>query len=78
MEGKMDEYLTTKELSARIKLTPGTIRNMVCRGDFKLGVHYVKAGPRRLLFLWSGIADWLHDGGASKISTYKEKILTNI
>ena len=68
MEDDIDEYLTTKELSSKIKLTPGTIRNKVCRGDFKLGVHYVKAGPRRLLFLWSGIADWLHDGEASKIS----------
>jgi hypothetical protein len=66
MEINLDEYLTTNELSARIKLTPGTIRNMVCRGDFKLGVHYVKAGPRKLLFLWSAIERWLHGEAASK------------
>lgn len=56
----MDGYLTTKELSARIKLIPDTIRNMVCRGQFKLGTHYVKPGPRKLLFLGSGIESWLH------------------
>lgn len=47
MEVDIDEYLTTKELSARIKLTPGTIRNMVSHGQFKVGIHYVKAGPRK-------------------------------
>lgn len=68
----MDEYLTTKELSARIKLTPGTIRNMVCRGQFKIGIHYVKAGPRKLLFLWSGIADFLHGGTTPEISDSRQ------
>ena len=68
MEDDMDEFLTTKELSARIKLTPSTIRNMVCRGDFKPGVHFVRAGRRKLLFLWTGIAQWLHGRGpADKI-----------
>jgi hypothetical protein len=65
MEEKMEEYLTTKELSARIKLTPGTIRNMVSSGQFGQGTHYVKAGPRKLLFLWSRIEGWLHEGVSS-------------
>jgi hypothetical protein len=56
----VEEYLTTKELSTRIKLAVGTIRNMVYHGQFKLRIHYVKAGPRKLLFLWSGIESWLH------------------
>jgi hypothetical protein len=67
MEDDLDEYLTTKELSARIKLTPGTIRNMVWRGDFKPGVHYVKAGRRKLLFLWSGISAWLENAGKPSV-----------
>jgi hypothetical protein len=54
------------------KLTPGTIRNMVSHGQFKVGIHYVKAGPRKLLFLWSGIADWLHEGAICKISVSRK------
>jgi hypothetical protein len=64
----MEEYITTRELSARIKVTPGTIRNMVCRGQLEAGIHYVTGGPGKLLFLWSAIEDWLHAGTASKIS----------
>jgi hypothetical protein len=70
--GSMEEYLTTEELSDRIKLAPGTIRNMVYRGQFKLGIHYVKTGPRKLLFLWSGIADFLHGGTTPEISDSRQ------
>ena len=28
----MEQYLTTQELSGHIKMTPGTIRNLVWRG----------------------------------------------
>ena len=68
----MEEYLTTRQLSDRIGLAQGTIRTKVCKGDFKKGVHYLKAGPRKLLFLWSGIEDWLHTGAASKISDSRQ------
>jgi len=56
----MEEYLTTKELAARIKHAPGTLRNMVCRGVFTRNIHYVKAGGRLLLWKWSGVYEWLH------------------
>ena len=58
----MEEYLTTKELSARIKMTEGTIRNLVWKRVFKEHIHYVKPTPRKLLFLWRGIETWLHGG----------------
>lgn len=38
----MEEYLTTKELSIRIKMAPGTIRNLVWKKSFLEGIHYVK------------------------------------
>jgi hypothetical protein len=56
----MEEYLTAKELSKRIKMADGTIRNLVCKGVFIKGRHYVKPTPRKLLFIWSGIEAWLH------------------
>ena len=56
----MEHYLTTQELSERIKMTPGTIRNLVWRGDLIANVHFVKPTPRKLLFVWSAIENWLY------------------
>jgi hypothetical protein len=78
MKDDLEEYLITRELSDRIKRSPGTIRNMVCRGQLKLGIHYVKPGNGRLLFLWSAIEDWLHAGPASKTSASQKRRLINI
>ena len=71
----MNEYLTTKELSSRIKMAPGTIRNLVWKKTFKENVHYVKPTGRKLLFVWSAVSTWLH--GQSQVST-QEKSLINI
>ena len=56
----MEKYLTTIELSRRIKMTPGTIRNLVYRRVLKENTHYVKPTPRKLLFKWKAIEKWLH------------------
>lgn len=55
-----EEYLTTTELSDRIKMAPGTIRNLVWKKEFKENVHYLKPTPRKLLFIWSQVDNWLH------------------
>jgi hypothetical protein len=54
-----EEYLTIGQLSARINYSPQSIRNMMSRGVFQLGIHYVKP-RRRVLFKWSTIVAWLH------------------
>ena len=62
-EGKvlfMEEYLTTIELSKRIKMAPGTIRNLVWRQEFKENTHYLKPTRRKLLFIWSQVEAWLY------------------
>jgi hypothetical protein len=56
----MEEYLTTDELSERIKMAPGTIRNLVWRKEFKENIHYLKPTPRKLLFVWSQVQEWLY------------------
>jgi hypothetical protein len=56
----METYYTTNELSERIKMAPGTIRNLVWRKEFKENVHYLKPTPRKLLFIWSAVESWLH------------------
>jgi hypothetical protein len=56
----MEEYLTTDELSDRIKMAPGTIRNLVWQKEFKENIHYLKPTPRKLLFIWSSVEEWLY------------------
>jgi hypothetical protein len=69
----MEEYLTTLELSTRIKMAPGTIRNLVWKGVFQEKTHYVKPSARKLLFVWSEVERWLHDH-----SQLSEESLINI
>jgi hypothetical protein len=64
----VEEYLTTTELSQRIKMAPGTIRNLVWKKDFKENIHYVKPTPKKLLFLWSRVQEWLHHKSPEIIS----------
>lgn len=62
----MEEYLTTDELSQRIKMKPGTIRNLVSNGTLILNVHYVKPTPKKILYVWSAVEQWLYNPGGRK------------
>lgn len=55
----MEEYLTVKELSQRIKLAVQTIYNFIHEGKFILGKHYLKPTPKKILFKWSAIQEWM-------------------
>ena len=49
-------YLTTDELSARIKYDPRTIRERLKDSVLLEGVHYIRPfGGRKLLFIWEAI-----------------------
>jgi hypothetical protein len=72
----MEEYLTTQELSERIKMAPGSIRNLVWKNILVEGVHFVKPTGRKLLFVWSKCQAWLH--GESKTSEAAETSRINI
>jgi len=58
---KTEEYLTVKELSERIKYEIQSIYNLIHRGEFILGIHYLKPSHRKILFKWSVILKWLGD-----------------
>ena len=62
----MEEYLTTKQLGERIKMSPGTIRNLVWKNALKVNVHYLRPTPRKLLFLWSEVQSWLYENSVKK------------
>ena len=50
-------YLTTDELSARIKYDPRTIRERLKDSVLLEGVHYIRPfGGRKILFVWEAIA----------------------
>lgn len=75
-----EEYLTTDELAVRIKMAPGTIRNLVWKRKLKKNVHYLKPTPRKLLFVWSQVEEWLHRETSSQRlrSRTNSKSLINI
>jgi len=58
----MEEYLTVKELSQRIKLAVQTIYNFIHEEKFILGKHYLKPTPKKILFKWSEIKAWMGEG----------------
>lgn len=49
----MPQYLTTDELSDRIKFDPRYIRERLKGRVFREGIHYIRPfGGRKLLFIW--------------------------
>lgn len=51
-------YLTTEELSARIKFDPRTIREQLKDSVLLEGLHYIRPfGSRKLLFIWEPIEE---------------------
>lgn len=56
-------YLTTEELSQRIKYDSKTIRNQLKDSVFIEGVHYIKPfGGRKILFIWQKIEELMLTG----------------
>lgn len=54
----LNTYLTTEELSARIKYDPRYIRSFLLDSVFIEGVHYIRPfGRRKILFVWNVIEE---------------------
>ena len=62
-------YLTTQELSERIKYNPRTIRNELKDSVLIEGIHYIRPfGGRKILYVWEEIEKdefFLSEGGAA-------------
>jgi len=52
-------YLTTEELSRRIKHAKQTLYNSIHGRVFQQGVHFIKPSRRKILWIWSEIEKWL-------------------
>jgi hypothetical protein len=65
-------YLTTEELSARIKFDPRTIRNQLKDSVLLEGLHYIRPfGGRKLLFLWEPIEEEMLKHSAGTLPMWK-------
>ncbi len=61
-------YLTTDELSSRIKYDPRTIRERLKDSVLLEGVHYIRPfGGRKILFIWEKIEE---DMGCAEAKTF--------
>jgi hypothetical protein len=56
-----EEYLSVEALSRRIPYKPKTIRNLMCRGVFREGVHFTRLTGRPI-FLWSKVEMLIREG----------------
>jgi hypothetical protein len=63
-----EEYLTVRQIAARIKYGEQTVRNMMTAGVFRRGFHYYKRRGR-VLFLWSRMEQWLREDAAGSTET---------
>ena len=57
----MEEYLTVSELSEKIKFSRQSLYNLIHKGTFVLGKHYLKPTPKKVLFKWKEIRIWMGD-----------------
>lgn len=54
-------YLTTQELSDRIKYEPRTIRDCLKDSVLLEGVHYIRPfGGRKILYIWEQVEKDMH------------------
>ena len=62
-------YLTTEELSSRIKYDPATIRNQLKDNVLIEGVHYIRPfGGRKILYVWEEIEKDMRVGVSGSIN----------
>ena len=62
----MNTYLTTEELSARIKYDVRTIRQCLKDSVLFEGVHYIRPfGGRKILYIWERVEESMLQGAAA-------------
>ena len=88
MDSNQEEYLTVNELSRKIKFAKQTIYNMIHKDIFIQSIHYIKPRPKKILFKWSAVKEWMESASVETThqslvadhttSTPQEKCLINI
>jgi len=79
----MEEYLTVNELSERIKFSKQTLYNLIYKGTFIIGKHFLKPSSKKILFKWSEIHKWMkdpsctHEIKVSKSADYNPNVINS-
>lgn len=62
----MSTYLTTEELSQKIKYDPRTIRQCLKDSVLFEGIHYIRPfGGRKILYIWEKVEESMLNGAAA-------------
>ncbi len=61
MTESTEEYLTVEELSQKIKFSKQAIYNLIYKKEFILKKHYLKPRPKKILFIWSAVKEWMEN-----------------
>jgi len=69
-----EDYLTTDELSKKIKHARQTLYNFIHRGVFQQGVHFIKPSRKKILWIWPEMENWLQKRSAEMTDTACGKI----
>lgn len=56
-----DEFLTVEEQSKRIKFSKQSLYNLISKGEFIMKKHYLKPRPKKILFIWKAVKEWLEN-----------------
>jgi len=70
----MDEYISVKALSERIGYKVQSIYNMIHKGTFVLNKHYLKPTPKKILFKWTAVKQWLEGDTPKTVEPKVSKI----
>jgi hypothetical protein len=69
MSSSTATYLTTSELSSRIRYTPATIRNQLKDSVLLEGTHYFRPfGGRKILYIWEAIERDMRPAGVDPVA----------
>jgi len=79
----MEDYFTVDELSLKIKYSKQSLYNLIYKKTFILGKHYFKPTPKKILFKWSAVQEWIEETSypnagiptnkSAKANTYNRK-----
>jgi len=69
-----EEYLTTAELSQKIKHAKQTLYNGIHERIFQQGVHFIKPSRKKILWIWPEMENWLQQRSAEMTDTADKEI----
>ena len=61
------EYITTREVAARLRWSRRTVREKIRTGVFRRGVHFFEPAHTRRFWRWSSVVAWVESEGTGAL-----------